>query len=173
MIFSDNFNRTLSSGLGANWTIVSGRWLDDSRANSDSDELDRATVAGVSCRDCRIDARVVGFGGGEAMLELRSAGSTRYALVLAPDGTLVLRRYLGGTVTTLKTAASGIADLTDWSSMSFSISGTAPVVLNGSVNNVLRVSATDSGSQAITAAGGAGIAATLSGIWIDDFTLSR
>ena len=130
-------------------------------------------MAGVSCGDCRIDARVVGFGGGDAMLELRTRGATRYALVLAADGTLELRRYQSGTATTLARAPSGIADLTNWSSLSFSVSGTGPVVLNGYVNNLLRLSASDSGSQAITAAGAAGIAATMSGMWFDDFTLRR
>ena len=43
--------------------------------------------------------------------------------------------------TSLMQAPGGIADLTDWSSLSFPVSG--PVVLNGYVNNVLLALATN------------------------------
>src|SRR5437868_14653340 len=42
VIFSDDFNRTLTSGLGPNWTVLEGAWRDNDKANSDLDALDRA-----------------------------------------------------------------------------------------------------------------------------------
>src|SRR5205085_3935389 len=82
VIFTDDFNRTLSSGLGPNWNVLAGAWRDDNQANSDLDALDRAIVAGKSCADCRIDAKMGNFAGGESMLELRVNGGNRYALAL-------------------------------------------------------------------------------------------
>jgi len=173
VLFFDNFNRTVSSGLGSSWTVLVGAWRDDSKeANSDLDALDRAEVAGIACADCRIDAQMVNFAGGESMLELRGSGSSRYALALRADGVVELRRYSGGGVTVLASAPSGIADLTGWSSFSFVVEGAAPVSLAGYVNGKLKLSATDSSSAALTAAGAAGIAATWAGIWFDNFTLT-
>ena len=172
VIFSDDFNRTLSSGLGANWTVAAGAWRDDNRANSDSHPLDRATVSGVSCADCRIDAKMVNFGGGESTLELRVSGGNRYALVLTAGGSLVIRRYAGTSVTQLGSVASGISDLTEWNNFSFVVQGAFPVTLTGYVNGVPKLSATDSSSAAYTGSGGAGIAATVAGILFDDFTLT-
>src|SRR3954469_21904450 len=62
VLFSDDFNRTVTSGLGPRWTIVAGAWRDDNRANSALDTLDRAAAAGVSCSDCPIDATRRNFG---------------------------------------------------------------------------------------------------------------
>ncbi|HEY1485858.1 MAG TPA: hypothetical protein VGF84_07125, partial [Micromonosporaceae bacterium] len=124
VIFSDNFARTLAVGLGPSWTTVSGNWRTDNRANSDRTTLDRAVVSGVTCGDCRIDARMVNFAGGEAMLELRGSATAHYALALMPNGNLQLRRYAGTTATVLGTAPSGIANLGDYSDFSFSVQGT-------------------------------------------------
>src|SRR5205823_5455563 len=129
VIFSDDFNRSLTSGLGPNWTVLAGAWRDDDKANSDLDALDRAAVAGVACTDCRIDATMVNFAGGEAMLELRVNGGNRYALALTPSGTLQIRRYAGTTVTVLGSVASGIADLGAWHAFAFRVSGSSPVTL--------------------------------------------
>jgi len=68
LLFSDDFNRALTSGLGPGWTIVAGLWRDNQKANSDLDALDRAAPAGVTCADCRVDARTVNFAAGESML---------------------------------------------------------------------------------------------------------
>ena len=172
-IFSDNFNRSSPDNLGSGWTIAQGRFITDTRANSDLDGLDRAIVTGVTCGDCRIDSRLVAFADGEAMLELRGSGTTRYALALTTSGKLELRRYKSGVATVLASAASGIADLTDWASVSFSVSGTAPVVLKGYVAGVQKVTFSDSSTSALLTPGAAGIAATISGIWFDDFVLSH
>src|SRR5207302_9218565 len=85
---------------------------------------------------------------------------------------LEIRRYNGGGRTVLASAPSGIADLKNWSSVSFVVQGAGPVSLSGYVGSTLKVSASDSSSSALSAAGAAGIAATYAGIWFDNFTLS-
>ncbi|TMA19044.1 MAG: hypothetical protein E6J88_18820 [Deltaproteobacteria bacterium] len=172
VIFSDDFNRTLAEGLGSKWTIAEGDWRDDNRANSDRDQLDRATTIGASCADCRIDAKMVNFAGGESMLELRVNGGNRYVLSLTAAGKLEIRRYAGTAVTVLGSVASGIPDLGAWNSFSFNVQGAFPVTLTGYVNGVPKLSATDSSASAYTGSGAAGIAATMSGILLDDFTLT-
>ncbi|MFN2547733.1 MAG: hypothetical protein ABR567_09900, partial [Myxococcales bacterium] len=172
VIFTDDFNRTLSSGLGPKWTVAVGLWRDDNRANSDLDALDRATAVGVSCADCRIDAKMVNFAGGESMLELRVNGGNRYALALTSSGRLEIRRYAGSAVTVLGGVASGIPDLGAWNSFSFNVQGAFPVTLTGYVNGVPKLSASDSSAAAYTGSGGAGISATMAGILFDDFTLT-
>jgi len=142
VLFSDDFNRTLADGLGPRWTIVAGAWRDDNRANSDLDTLDRAAPAGVSCADCRLDAKMVNFAGGESMLELRSSGSDRYALALTASGNLEARRYRAGVETVLGIVSSGIPDLTEWHSFSFAAQGAGPVMLTAWIDGVPRLSAT-------------------------------
>ena len=171
-IFFDDFNRSLTDGLGANWTVPAGRWLDDNRANSDLNGLDRATVNGVSCADCRADVKMANFAGGESMIEMRVSGGNRYVLALMANGNLQIRRYAGSTVTVLGTVASGIADLGSYSTVSLSVQGAFPVTLTGLVNGAPKVSATDSSAAAYTGSGGVGIAATWAGIIFDDFTVT-
>jgi hypothetical protein len=172
VIFSDDFNRTLSSNLGPKWTVLSGGWRDNNQANSDRDALDRAMAAGISCADCRIDAKMVNFAGGDSRLELRVNAGNRYALALTKAGKLEIRRYAGTAVTVLGSVASGIADLGSYHSFSFSVQGAFPVTLTGYVNGVPKLSATDSSASAYTGSGGAGISATFSGILFDNFTLT-
>jgi len=172
VLFSDDFNRTLNSDLGPKWTIVAGAWRTDGRANSDRSMLDRAAPKGVSCADCRIDARMVNFAGGEVMLELRASGEDRYALVLTASGRLELRRYRAGVKTLLGSTSTSIPDLKSWHAFSFTAQGAAPVTLTAWVDGAPRISATDSSASALSASGAAGIAATASGILIDDFTLT-
>src|SRR5206468_589032 len=63
LIFSDEFERTSGSDLGAGWSISTGLWLTTSgRAQSDLTGNDLVVVAGKTCSDCRVDANVVGFG---------------------------------------------------------------------------------------------------------------
>ena len=170
-LFSDDFNRNAAT-LGTNWTVLSGAFIADGRANSDLDALDRAMVTGITCADCGADSSLVAFGAAEAMLELRVNGNDRYALVLRPDGNLEIRRYRGGTTTALATGPSQIANLSEYARLAFGVSGTAPVTLTASVNGVPRLTVTDATASALTAAGGAGIAAGISGIGFDDFTLN-
>jgi len=115
---------------------------------------------------------MVNFGGGESMLELRSSGSDRYALALTATGKLEARRYRAGVTKVLGSMDSGIPDLTEWHSFSFAAQGSGPVLLTAWVDGVPKLSATDSSTSALTATGAAGIAATMSGILFDDFTLT-
>ncbi|HTO99598.1 MAG TPA: hypothetical protein VMK66_21260, partial [Myxococcales bacterium] len=172
VLFSDDFNRTLASGLGPKWSVLTGLWRDNNQANSDLDALDRASAAGATCADCRIDAKMVNFGGGEAMLELRVSGNDRYALALTAGGKLEIRRYRAGAATVLGSVASGIPDLGEWHSFAFAVQGNGTVTLTASVDGVAKISATDSSASALTFAGASGIAATVAGILFDDFTLT-
>ena len=173
VLFSDDFNRSNSADLGPNWNVLAGVWFDNgTAAQTDSHPLNRATVANISCADCRIDAQMVNFGGGDSMLELRVGSTGRYALALRTDGVLEIRRYSSGGVTLLGSVASGITDLKSWNSFSFVAQGTAPVSLTGYVNGTPKVTATDASSAALTAPGAAGMAAVLAGILFDNFTLS-
>src|SRR5438067_4176197 len=173
VLFSDSFDRNTSTGLGPNWDILAGSWLTDSRANSDLDTLDRANVHGVTCADCRVDSRLVGFGTAATGLTLREAPSgDRYDMVVLSNGHLQIRRWKSGSVTVLGDAASGIPDLGDWATVAFTAQGAAPVQLTGSVNGVIRLSVTDASAQAIMTAGGAGLTSLWSGTWFDDFKLT-
>jgi hypothetical protein len=172
VLFKDDFNRTVASGLGPGWTILSGAWLDDDRANSDARPLNRAAPAGVSCADCSIDAKMINFRGGDAMLELRGSGSDRYALALTAGGALEVRRYRAGVNTVLGSIPSGLADLTVWHAFSFAVQGDHPVTLTASVDGIPKISVTDASASALVAAGAAGIAAAMAGIVFDDFVLT-
>ena len=153
-------------------TTSIARWRDNDKANSDASTLDRAAPSGVSCADCSIDAKMVNFAGGEAMLELRGSGSDRYALALTAGGALEVRRYQGGVKTVLGGVPSGLADLKTWHAFSFAVQGDHPVTLTASVDGVPKMSVTDAAASALGAAGAAGIAATASGILFDDFVLT-
>jgi hypothetical protein len=106
------------------------------------------------------------------MLELRINGANRYVLALTTAGRLEIRRYAGTSFTVLGSAASGIPDLGELAAISFAVQGSGPVTLTGYVNGVAVLTVTDSSSSAYRSAGGAGMAATVAGIWFDDFTLT-
>ena len=110
------------------------------------------------------------------MLELRVSNTDRYALALRADGVLEIRRYRAGIATVLASTLGGVPDLTNWASFTFTVQGTSPVTLtgsvNGTVNGTVKVRAQDSSVSALTGAGAAGIAATASGILFDNFTLT-
>jgi hypothetical protein len=174
VLFSDAFNRNDLSGLGSRWTVSSGAYITDSRANADRDGFDQAYVRGVTCADCRIDARMVGFGT-EMALTLRgntAAPKDRYDLAITSAGRLRIRRWRSGSATVLGDVASGIPYLNEWASFSFTVSGTAPVMLTGAVNGATKLTVTDGSSAALTAPGLAGMTNTMSGSWVDDFKLT-
>ena len=173
VLFSDDFNRNDASGLGPNWTVVAGFWITDSRANADRDQLDRAAPRSVTCADCRIDVRLVGFGSPENGFTLRETPSgDRYDLVLLSSGRVQIRRWRSGSATILGDAPSGIPDLGNWATFAFAAQGAGPVVLTASVNGTIRLSTTDVSAQAITGAGSAGLTARSAGVWFDDFKLT-
>ena len=173
VLFSDSFNRNNLSGLGSSWTVLAGAWITDSRANSDRDALDRAVVKGVACADCRIDARLVGYGTGATGFTLRETGSgDRYDLVVLSNGRVQIRRWRSGTASVLGDAPSGIPDLGEWATAAFTVVGPGPVTLTATVNGALRLTVTDASTQAITSAGAAGLTSLAAGTWFDDFTLT-
>src|SRR5207253_3247407 len=144
------------------------------RANADRDGFDQAYVKGVICGDCRIDARMVGFGT-EMALTLRgspAAPKDRYDLAITSAGRLRIRRWRSGSVTVLGDVPSGIPDLGKFTPFSFTVTGTAPVILTGAVNGVTKLTVTDGSSAALTAPGLAGMTNTMSGSWVDDFQLT-
>jgi hypothetical protein len=171
VLFSDAFDRNDSSGLGADWTIASGAFITDSRANADRFALDRAYVANVACADCEIETRLVGFGTELAVTLREASGGDRYDAAITSSGRLRIRRWRGGTATVLGDVASGIPDVTDWATIRFNVTGAAPVVLTAAVNGTTKLTVADASSQALTAQGRAGISATAAGVWFDDFTL--
>jgi hypothetical protein len=175
VLFADDFNRTDVTGLGPSWTIASGAFITDSRANADRTTLDRAYVAGVQCADCRIDARLVGFGT-ELAVTLRGspAGTSgdRYDAAITSSGRLRIRRWRAGSATILGDVASGIPDLRNWATISFTVTGTSPVVLTAGIDGQTKLTVTDGSSAAIATPGYAGFTATASGVWFDDFKLS-
>jgi hypothetical protein len=173
-LFFDDFNRNDRRGLGPNWTVAAGGYITDMRANSGLTGFDQAYVKGLTCGDCRVDARMVGFGT-ELALTLRgdpSAPRNRYDLVLTSNGRLRIRRWRNGSVTVLGDVASGLPFLSDWASFSFTVSGTAPVTLTATLNGKVKLTVTDGSSAALTAPGVAGFTNLVAGNWIDDFTLT-
>src|SRR5439155_21121777 len=102
VLFSDNFNRNDGSGLGPSWTVLAGAWITDTRANADRDALDRAVVRAITCADCRIDARLVGFGSPENGFRIGETPSgDRYELIILSNGHVQIRRWRSGSMTVL------------------------------------------------------------------------
>ena len=171
VIFSDAFNRT--TGLGSSWRIMSGAWLTSTRAQSDAHPSNQAAVQNLSCADCSVSAQVVNFGAAVAELDLRQQPSNdRYDVALLTNGTLQIRRHNGTTITVLGSAPSGIADLTNWSTISLSATGANPVRLVASVNGSAKIVASDSSASAIAGAGTAGMWTDVAGVIFDDFTVT-
>src|SRR5438552_14901060 len=133
VLFSDNFNRTSPTDLGSNWNALAGAWRSDGRALSDRSVLNRAVTATVSCGDCRVEAKMVNFQGGEAVLELRASGSDRYALALTASGKDRKRTRLNSSHQIISYAASCMKEKSVFHSFSFSAQGTVLVTLDATV----------------------------------------
>src|SRR5207245_5081676 len=124
----------------------------------------------IACADCRIDARVVGFGT-ETALTLRgnpAAPADRYDLAVTTSGRLRIRRWRGGAATVLGDVDSGIPELGNWAALPSTASGWSPVTLTAAVNGATRLSVTDGSAAALTSTGVAGMTATAAGVWFDD-----
>jgi hypothetical protein len=123
-----------------------------------------------------VQASLLGFGAPATGLFLRAPttrSSDRYDVILQSSGNLQIRRVRGGVATVLGQGPSGVTAFDQPSTVSLSASGTAPVSLVASVNGVVRVSASDSSSAALTAPGFAGLWTSSAGVVFDDFVLSR
>ncbi|MGZ6141709.1 MAG: hypothetical protein ACXWLM_00130, partial [Myxococcales bacterium] len=172
-LFVDNFNRTVSSGLGSAWQVKAGYWLDDGqRAVSGLNATDQVAVVGLSCGDCSVQASVINFAAAPAALEVRESASNSYAVALLANGHLQIQRRIGSTTTVLGDVASGIADLGWWATIALKVTGAGPVQLVASVDGAQKLSITDSSASAIVAPGTAGLWTTMAGIWFDDFTVT-
>ena len=116
----------------------------------------------------------MGFGT-ETALTLRgnpAAPADRYDLTITSSGRLQIRRWRGGAAAVLGDVASGIPELGNWASLTFTASGSSPVTLAATVNGATRLTVTDGSAAALTSAGVAGMTATAAGVWFDDFKLT-
>ena len=171
VLLQDDFARTERS-LGEAWQPLSGAWLTDGRGISDRDGGNLASTR-VTCFDCRVEARVVGFGVRETALFLRGQGAgaqDRYEVVLRSNGAVQIRRWSGGSLATLAESASGI-DVRDYATLSLQATGRSPVQLTAYVNGRALLTATDTGALALGQGGSAGLWTTHAGVVFDDFKL--
>jgi hypothetical protein len=171
-LFMDGFDRH-GRGLGSGWEQLSGLWLTDSRGVSDLDGGNYALAKAPPCADCRVQARVVGFGVKETALVLRASGESgqnRYELLLRGDGMLQIRRWKGGSLTVLAQSHSGLR-LNELALLSLSASGEGEVLLTAEVNGQPVLGATDSGPGALRGAGAAGLWTTHAGVAFEEFKL--
>src|SRR4029079_13136626 len=108
--------------------------------------------------DCTVQAKIKGFGVPEIGVYLRSpstnASGDRYDAVLTSGKQILVRRFRGGAKVVLGQAASGLADLGSFSTLSLEARGNQ---LIASVNGKIIVQVTDSSSQAILAGGYSGM----------------
>jgi hypothetical protein len=178
LLFSDSFSvaHPPDTGLGPSWRVVSGLWYSAGYAATDGRNANQANEQSASCANCRLDARMAGFGVPETGLMLRvpsPSSADGYQVILTGTGRLRVTRRRAGVVTVLGEAASGVTDLTDWAAFSVTITGSGPVQIVVKVNDVVRLSITDTSSAAFTASGYAGLWTTNPGVIWDDLKLYR
>lgn len=174
LLFSDDFGRTVSNGLGSSWTVAAGLWVTQGRAVSDLDGSNLAYPAGIVCLDCRVAAEVTSFGVPEAGVFLRAtpgAAQSRYELSLLSNGKVAARRVSLGVATALGEAPSGLSALDQPAVLSLTVSGSSPVLLTGEVNGVPRLWVTDTSPGRLTAPGVSGLSTTRAGVPFDAFRL--
>jgi hypothetical protein len=174
VLFADAFERT-ARGLGDAWS-TSGLWKTQlGRAETNLNGPNRAAARDVACADCRVEARVLGFGVPEVVLFLRAPtatnGTDRYEAALLGTGRVAIRRVRAGVTTQLADAPAGVS-LRRFATLALEARGDGPVALTLSVNGAPLVAATDASAQAIAAAGHAGMASARAGVWFDDFRLT-
>src|ERR1700686_1303575 len=173
LLASDDFSIATAPGrgLGQAWGLAGSWYANRARAITDSNGHLAAQLLRHTCDDCRVQARLVGFGVPETALFLRATASgDRYDLVLLGNGKLRLRRWHGAVATPLGEAASGV-DVRDWATLSLSVAGKTSVHLVGTVNGVPKLSATVSGALAIPGPGAAGFSSTRAGVCFGSFRL--
>lgn len=172
-LFHEDFSQ--AGSLSASWEAVKGVWFVESgRAQTDLDAQNLALESPLLCADCRAEVKQIGFGVPEVGLAVRASNTgayDRYDLIVTGSNTLRLRRWRNGSATVLAEAPSGIRDVSDWSTLSLSATGTGPVTLTASVNGSVKLTFTDSASNAITAAGRAGMWTKNAGVVFDDFRI--
>jgi hypothetical protein len=174
VLFSDDFQRTATVTLGPDWRATQGVWFPNgSYGVSGLNTGNRAVVGGMTCADCHIDCKLETFGVEGGLVLREQSNGDRYDMILAPTGAIQIRRWRGGVATLLGQVASGIGNLSAaLSSFTFTAQGAGPVSLTVALNGVLKLQVQDSSTQAIAAAGGAGMTAVIAGVIFDDFVLA-
>ncbi|HEX8697714.1 MAG TPA: hypothetical protein VF815_02650 [Myxococcaceae bacterium] len=168
-VFSDDFSRAHSRGLGDSWT-AQGRWFSTGkRAESDWDGANLALALPSRCGDCTVEVRVQHFANAEAAVILRAQGSAHYSLLFQKNGRLQVRREVGGNVTVLGEASSGLSSAREPVTLSLTARGSGPVELIASVDGQPRLTVVDSSNSAIQEPGLAGLATPRAGVWFDAF----
>lgn len=174
VLFSDDFARSAWS-LGPQWAQDRGLWLTNGQvAGSNLDGADLAHVSSVACRDCSVEASVVGFGVPEAALVLRAQGARpadHYDVALLGSGVVQIRRVAGEVVTVLGQAAAGVPPW-DWATLRLTAVGSGPVTLTASIDGMVKVSVVDTSPGALGQAGYAGMSTTHAGVGFDRFRIT-
>lgn len=169
VLFSDSFSRSDSRGLGSKWSSR-GLWFTNGhRAVSDWDGPNVALAQPSRCGDCWAEARLQHFANAEAAVVLRAQGDSRYSLVYLRNGRLQVRREVGGRVTVLGEASSGLSSSWEPVTLSLMARGRGPVELIASVDGQVRLTVTDTSSSALREPGLAGLATPDAGVWFDSF----
>jgi hypothetical protein len=170
-VFSDDFSRTTTQGPGDTWTAQGLWYTDGARLVSDRDGREFALARSSRCRDCRVEARLQHFGEAEAAIVLRAQGDARYSLVFRDNARIQIRREVGGQVTVLGEARSGLSSSREPVTLSLSARGSGPVELVASVDGQERLSVVDSSRSALGEPGLAGVSTPIAGVWFDDFVV--
>jgi hypothetical protein len=168
-IFADDFSRSHRRGLGEAWSVRGLWYVDGALAVSDLDGEDLALATSSRCRDCQVEARVQHFSEAEAGVVLRAQGNARYTLVSLANGRIQVRREVGGRITVLGEAHSGLPNAQEPMTLSLSARGSGPVELIASVDGQVRLTVTDSSSSALREPGLAGLITPIAGVWFDNF----
>jgi pectin methylesterase-like acyl-CoA thioesterase len=169
-LFSDDFQDGNSSG----WTTSGGTWsvvADGSNVLRQSGtSLDaRARAGSASWTNYTVTTRVkpIAFNGSNrfvAVLARTQSDTSYYYLALRSNNTVELKKLVGGSGTTLASAAVTVSAGT-WYTLSLTVSGTS---IRGSVNGGTPLTATDTQF----AGGGAGVATFYGSASFDDVTVS-
>lgn len=172
-LFTDDFSRTVSRGLGDAWTAEGLWYVDGTRAVSDRDAQELSLASGSSCRDCQVEVRLQHFSEAEAGVVLRAQGSARYTLVSRANGRIQIRREVGRQVTVLGEASSGLSSAHEPMTLTLVARGAGPVELTASVEGQVRLTVVDSSNSALIEPGLAGLETPIAGVWFDDFQVRK
>lgn len=168
-VFTDDFEDGNSTGWtssGGSWSVATDgtRVLRQSGTSSDA----RARTGASTWTNYTVTARVkpTAYNGSNrftAVLARAQSNTSYYYLALRSNQTVELKKLVGGSSTTLASAAVTVATGA-WHTLSLSVSGTS---LTGKVNGTTTLTATDSQF----ASGGIGVATFYAAASFDDVTV--
>jgi pectate lyase len=169
-LFSDDFedgNSTGWSASGGSWSVATdgSRVLRQSGTSSDA----RSRAGASTWTDYTVTARVkpTAFSGSNrfvAVLARAQSNTSYYYLALRSNNTVELKKLVGGSSTTLATAALTVS-AGSWYTVSLAVSGSS---LTGTVNGGTRLTATDTQFRT----GGIGVATFYAAASFDDVTVT-